>query len=71
MQIWTLDIKAHLSQEAVHEHLFDLAEAVHPVYALHVVRRVPRGVEDDDPVGGDQVDAQGAGFGRDEEQSAP
>ena len=61
---------AYLSQEAVHEHLFQLTEAVHPVNALYVVRGIPGGVEDDDPVSSNQVDAKWAGSRGDEKQSA-
>lgn len=42
----------YLSQEAVDEHRSDLAEAVHPVHALHVVGGVPGRVKDDHPAGG-------------------
>lgn len=48
----------YLSQEAIDEHRSDLAEAVHPVHALHVVRGIPGRVKDDHPAGGDQVDAK-------------
>lgn len=67
----TKEPSAYLSQEAIDEHGPDLAEAVHPVHALHVVRRVPGRVKDDHPAGGDQVDAERAGSGGDEEHFAP
>lgn len=61
---------AYLSQEAVHKHLFELTEAVHPVYALYVIWGIPRGVKDDDPVGSHKVDAEWAGSRWDEKQSS-
>lgn len=61
---------AYLSQEAVHEHLFQLTEAVHPVYALYVIWGIPRGIKDDDPVSSNQINAKWTGSRRDEKQSA-
>lgn len=49
---------AYLSQEAIDEHWSDLAKAVHPVNALHVIRGIPGHVKDHHPAGRDQVDAQ-------------
>lgn len=43
----------YLSQEAIDEHRSDLAEAVHPVHALHVVGGIPGRVKDDHSAGGD------------------
>ena len=60
---------SYLGQEAVDEDRLGLAEAVHSEDTLDVVGGVPGRVEDDDPVGGDQVDAQGAGPCGDEEQT--
>ena len=37
---------------------------------MHIVRRIPGGVKDDDPVGCNQVDAQTTGSGGNEEQSS-
>ena len=37
---------------------------------LYVVGRIPRGIEQDTPIGGDQVDADAAGLGRDEEKAS-
>lgn len=61
----------YLSQEAIDKHRPDLAKAVHPVHALHVVRGIPGCVKDDHPAGGDQVDAKWASFCWDEKQLAP
>lgn len=60
----------YLSQEAVHKHLFELTEAIHSVNALYVIRGIPRRVEDDDSVGGNEVDAERPGSGWDEKQPA-
>lgn len=62
--------RAHLGEEPVHEDRLQLAKAVDPEDTLDVVGRVPGGVEDDDPVGGHQVDAQRAGAGGNEEQTS-
>lgn len=61
---------AYLGQESVHKHVFVLSEAVRSVDALNVVGRIPRGVEDDHPVGRHQVDAQRSGSRGDEKQPA-
>lgn len=50
----------HLSQKPVDVHGPVLAKAVDAEDALDVVRWVPGGIEDDDPVGRHQVDAQRA-----------
>lgn len=63
------DLRAYLSQEAVHKHLFHLTEAVHPVYALYVIWRIPWGIKDNDPVGRHKVDAERASSCWDEKQS--
>ena len=63
--------RSHLSQKPVDEHGPDLPEAVDAEDALDVIGRVPGGVEDDDPVGSHQVDAQRACSGRDEEEATP
>lgn len=65
-----LNALPYLSQKAVHKHLFELTEAVHPVYALYVKWGIPWGVEDDDPVGSGKVDAKRAGFCWDEKQTS-
>ena len=44
---------------------------VNPKNWLDVVGRIPRRVKDDDAIGGDQVDAETSGFGRDEEKAGP
>lgn len=60
----------YLSQQAVHKHLFQLTEAIHPVYALYVVWRVPRSVKDDDPVSSHKVDPKWSGSRWNQKQSA-
>ena len=54
---------AHLGQEPVHVDWLHLSEPVHTEDGLDVVRRVPRGVEDNYTVGRHQVDAQRTSFG--------
>lgn len=61
LRLFTRTGRSYLSQEAVHKHLLVLTKAVHPVNALYVVRGIPRGVEDDDPAGGNEVYAERAG----------
>ena len=48
-----------------------MTEPVDPEDGLDVVAGVPAGVEDDDSVGGDEVDAEAAGPGGDQEETHP
>lgn len=63
------DAAPHLGEEPVHKDGLVLSEPVDPEDTLNIVGGVPRGVEDDDPVGGHQVDPQRAGPCRNEEQT--
>lgn len=54
--------RIYLSQEAVYKHRFELTEAVHSVYALDVVGRIPRSIKDDNSVSRHEVDAQRSRF---------
>ena len=66
-----VDLLLHraLGKEPVDVHRLCLPEPEHPEDALDIVRGVPRGVKDDDPVGRHQVDPQTAGLGGDQEQT--
>lgn len=58
-----------VGDEAVDVAGLDLAEAINAVDALHVLRRVPGHVEDDDAVGGHQVDAEAPRTRGDQEEA--
>lgn len=62
-------INTHLRQKPVDVDSLKLAKAVDPEDTLNVVGGVPGGVEDDDPVGSHQVDAERASSSRNEEQT--
>lgn len=61
---------AHLGEEPVDVHRFDLTEAINSEDTLDVVRGVPGGVKDDDPVGSHQIDAEWTSSRRYEKQTA-
>lgn len=63
--------KAHLRKEPVDVDRFDLAKAIHPEDTLDVVRGIPGGIKNDDPVGGHQVDAERTGSGGYKKQTPP
>ena len=49
-------------EESVDVNWLFLTKSVDPEDGLDVVRGVPGGVEDDDAVGGDQIDSKASGF---------
>ena len=57
-----------LRREPVDDDRFGLADAVRAVLSLQVLLRVPVGVEEDDRVRGDEVDALAAGAGAQQEE---
>ena len=57
--------------EAVHLDVLPLADAVGAVLRLQVPARVPVGVEDDDLVRGDEVDAEAGRLGRELQRCEP
>ena len=60
----------YLSEKAIDEDGLLLAEAKYAKQGLCVVRRIPGGVEDDAAVGADEIDADAAGLGRDQEEAS-
>ena len=58
-----------LGEESVDVDGLFLTKSVDPEDGLDVVSRVPGGVEDDDAIGGHQIDSKTSGFRRDEEES--
>ena len=71
LTIINLLLHCPLCQEPIDVHWLCLPETEHPEDALDIVGGIPGGVEDDDTVGGHQVDPQPSSLGGDEEEPHP
>ena len=63
------DLDAYLCNKSVHVHSFGLSKAINPEDGLHIMRRVPRHVKHNHPIGCHKIDPQAPGLGRDEKQT--
>lgn len=61
----------YLCQQSINIHRFNLAKSVHSKYGLHIMRRIPRCVKDDNTVCTHQIGAQRTSSRGDEEETRP
>lgn len=62
---------AYLRYKAIDVHRFALADAIDSKESLRIIRRIPRGIEDDCAIRSDEIHAETSCFRGDEEQARP